>query len=91
MASLTPVPAYESLATLDTTHSYFIHAEEGEETKHLHRELIMHQNQELRGSWLLVLGSDSGTGLPFLLVGIMANALASDFAFTGVMKKSIIC
>lgn len=52
-ASLMPVSACESLAILDTTHCYFIDAEvEGQETKHLHRALILQQNQELRGSWL---------------------------------------
>ena len=52
--------------------------------KHLHRELILQKNQELRGCWLPVPGSESGTGLPSLLVGITADTLASDFVFSGV-------
>lgn len=42
-------------------------------------------------SWRPVLGSGNSTGLPFLLLGIMANTLASDIDFTGLMKKIIIC
>lgn len=79
-----PVPAYESLAILDTSHSYFTDAEvEGEKTKHLRGELVMQQNQELRLSWLPVLGSGSNTGLPFLLVGTTANTSAFNFHLEG--------
>lgn len=87
-----PVPAHESLATLDTTHSYFTDAElTGEKTRHLHGALITQQNQELRVSWFPVVGSGSHTGPPFFLVGTTANTSTLDFHFTGLVKKITIC
>lgn len=79
-----PVAAYESLAVLDASHSYFTDAEvEGEKTKHLHGESVMQQNQELRVSWLPVLGSGRDAGLPFLLMGTTADTWALDFHLQG--------